>query len=82
MSCCEIKDDRDSCWTHSQSNKDPFLDAWLSDIPKTVPSKAVWEYSRHQKTYLPYKWGDLTMNPIIPSKAIDKIFQDVKEQLP
>ena len=65
----------------SQKNKDPYLKAWIDDIPPTTCEKAVWEYDRTDKHFRPYKWDGLTINPNFPAQEVDLVFRNVKVQL-
>jgi hypothetical protein len=37
--------------------------------------------SRFEKTFIPYKWNGTTINPQIPSQAVDSIFTSIKTEL-
>ncbi len=77
-----MPENRQGCWELSQRNKDPFLEAWIDDIPKTTPYKAVWEFDRYQAVYKPYEWEGLMMNPNVPYKSVDDLFTNIKLQAP
>ena len=74
-----MPDNRDSCWTQSQKAKDPFLKAWIDDIPATTLSKAVWEYSRDEVAFKPYRWDGYIITPNIPAFIIDNVFRMISE---
>ena len=76
-----MPESRTSCWTISQKNKDPYLRAWVDEIPTTTCEKAVWEYDRKDKVFRPFKWDGLTINPSIPYNEVDLIFRNIKTQL-
>ena len=76
-----MPDDRTSCWTQSQRNKDPFLKAWMDEIPKTIPEKAVWEFDRSTSVFKPYLWNGLNLNQTIPHHEVDNIFANIRNQL-
>ena len=74
-----MPDNRDSCWTQSQKAKDPFLKAWIDDIPATTLSKAVWEFSRDEVAFKPYRWDGYIITPNIPAFIIDNVFRMISE---
>ena len=77
-----VKDDRSSCWTQSQRNKDPYLAVWIDQVPITSPDKAVWEFDRSDQIFKPYKWAGLAMNSNVPYQEIDRVFTSIRTELP
>ena len=76
-----MSDSCTSCWTTCNKRRDPYLKAWIDDIPITTVEKAVWEFDRKEKEFKPYKWGDLTINPNVTQDNIDLVFKNIKTQL-
>ena len=76
-----MPESRTSCWSVSQKNKDPYLKAWIDDIPPTTCEKAVWEYDRTDKLFRPYKWDGLQLNPSVPAQEVDLVFRNIRAQL-
>src|SRR3990167_9182944 len=72
-----MPDNRDSCWSQSQKVKDPFLKAWIDDIPATTLSKAVWEYNRNEVAFKPYRWDGYKVSPNLPAFLIDNVFMQI-----
>src|SRR3990167_6695806 len=72
-----MPDNRDSCWSQSQKVKDPFLKAWIDDIPATTLSKAVWEYNRNEVAFKPYRWDGYQVSPNLPAFLIDNVFMQI-----
>ena|SRR3990167_206368 len=68
---------RDSCWTLSQKRKDPYLKAWIDDIPPTIPSRAVYEFNRKQNAFVPHRWDGYSLNPNIPAGYIQNIWGQI-----
>ena len=70
-------DSRDGCWSNSQKNKDPFLKAWIDDIPPTIPSRAVYEFNRKQNEFQPFKWDGYSLNPNVPSPLVNQMMGQI-----
>ena len=72
------KDRRGSCWSWLQKDKDPYIKAWLDETPATTVSKAVWEYSRDEVAFKPYRWDGLAMSPVVPSATLNHMFNQMQ----
>src|SRR3990167_5498890 len=74
------QESRDSAFCQRQKRYDPFLEAWIDQIPKTNSSRAVWECNRYKEgEYTPFAWGQLELNPELPSFLVGEVFRNISD---
>ena len=77
-----VKDDRSSCWTKTQKRNDPYLQAWLDQIPLSTPTRAVWEFNRGTNTFDRYSWAEMTPSHDLPQEELDRFFTEIGHATP
>lgn len=77
-----MKREERNCKTYLQTRSDPYLGAWLARIPNTKKERAIWEFIRNEKKYIPYKWKGLNLNPKIPEGVFTEVFSKLENKMP